>query len=238
MNLFEYTAKSAYLDSLKHIHEIESELRSLLSKVYTTNWRERYTKSVINLDELTRPFMIYTKCLKLFENKSTRNLPDFIYDTRLKGATYITEVLSKWSHQITYAQYLDIFQYMNNAPIVLPLNHIGDLTTEFKYLIETIQDNVNPYNIDFSNVIPNTFYNSIDEDRSSVIAKILQGISMRQLKYNDKKYTVLEDFIDTNYNFVIERNSKVYTEEYIKTTQAGLNAAIEFHELISKANNA
>lgn len=238
MNLFEYTTKSAYLDSLKHIHEIESELRSLLSNVYTTNWNKRYTKSVINLDELTRPFMLYTKCLKLFESRSTRTLPDFKYHTRQEGATHIVERLSNYNYQITYAQYLDIFQYMNNEPIMLPHNFLGDPKNELEYLIKIIEDNINPYKINFSKISSNAFYKSIDDGRSSVTAKILQGISMRQLKYNDKKYTVLEDFIDTNYNFLIERNSKVYTEEYIKTTQAGLNAAIEFHELMSKANNA
>lgn len=238
MNLFEYAAKSAYLDSLKYIHEIESELRSLVDKVHTNGWSNRYTSKVFNLDELTRPFMLYTKCLKLFEDKSTRTLPDFIYRAKSNGATYIIEVLSINNYQITYAQYLDIFQYMNNESIMLPHNFLGNTTNELEYLIRIIEDNVNPYKINFSKITANTFYNSIDDDRSSVIAKILQGISMRQLKYNDKKYTVLEDFIDTNYNFVIERNSKVCTEEYIKTTQAGLNAAIEFHELISKVNNA
>ena len=54
-----------------------------------------------------------------------------------------------------------------------------------------------------------------------------------------KKYTVLEDFINTNLNSItVNTNSKTNSDEYIKTTQAGLNAAIEFHEIISKVNNA
>lgn len=239
MNLFEYTAKSAYLDSLKYIHEIESELRSLLSKVYTSSYSKRYTtKSVINLDELTRPFMLYTKCLKLFESKSTRTLPEFIYDTRSHGATHIVERLSSYNYPITYAQYLDIFQYMNNESIILPYNHLGDLTTELNYLIRAIQDNVNPYKIDFNNVRANDFYRSTAKGNDT-IACILQAISMRQLEYNDKKYTVLEDFINTDYS-KINVNAKIEmgSNEYIKITQDGLNAAIEFHELMSKANNA
>ena len=242
MNLFEYTAKSAYLDSLKHIHEIESELRSLLSNVYTTNWNKRYTKSVINLDKLTRPFMLYTKCLKLFESRSTRTLPDFIYNTRREGATHIIERLSNHNYQITYAQYLDIFQYMNNESIILPRNFTNDFSVELRYLINVIEDNVNPYKIDFNNIRANDFYRSTAKGNDT-IACILQAISMRQLDYNDKKYTVLEDFINTKFdkiavNLSVNTNSKINSDEYIKITQDGLNAAIEFQELISKVNNA
>jgi hypothetical protein len=242
MNLFEYTAKSAYLDSLKHIHEIESELRSLLSNVRTTNYGERYTKSVINLDELTRPFMLYTKCLKLFKSRSTRTLPDFIYNTRREGATHIVERLSSYNYPITYAQYLDIFQYMNNESIILPHNFLEGSTNELNYLIRTIQDNVNPYKIDFINVRANSFYNSL-ANSNNIIACMLQAISMRQLDYNDKKYTVLEDFINVNFDKItvkltVNDNYKINSEEYVKTAQDGLNASIEFHEIISKVNNA
>ena len=237
MNLFEYTAKSAYLDSLKHIHEIESELRSLLSNVRTTNYGKRYTKSVINLDELTRPFMLYTKCLKLFESRSTRTLPDFIYNTRREGATHIVERLSSYNYQITYAQYLDIFQYMNNEPIILQLNYLGNVTSELSYLIRIIQDNANPYKIDFINVSANSFYNSL-ANSNNIIACMLQAISIRQLEYNDKKYTVLEDFINTNFDKIARRKYNINSDEYTKTTQDGLNAAIEFSEIISKGNNA
>ena len=242
MNLFEYTAKSAYLDSLKHIHEIESELRSLLSNVCTTNYSKRYTKSVFNLDELTRPFMLYTKCLKLFESRSTRTLPDFIYNTRREGATHIVERLSSYNYPITYAQYLDIFQYMNNESITLPHNFLGGSTHhELNYLIRTIQDNVNPYKINFINVRANSFYNSL-ADSNNIIACAFQAISMRQLDYNDKKYTVLEDFINTNLDKIAVKltfnNSPINSDEYVKIMQDGLNSAIEFHEIISKVNNA
>lgn len=237
MNLFEYTTKSAYLDSLKHIHEIESELRSLLNNVYTTNWSKSYTKSVINLDELTRPFMLYTKCFKLFESRSTRTLPDFIYNTRREGATHIVERLSNYNYQITYVQYLDIFQYMNNESIILPHNFLEGSTNELNYLIRTIQDNVNPYKINFTNVRANSFYNSL-ANSNNIIARMLQAISMRQLEYNDKKYTVLEDFINTNFDKITVNTYKINSDEYIKTTQDGLNAAIEFREIVSKGNNA
>lgn len=237
MNLFEYTAKSAYLDSLKYINEIESELRSLVEKVHTNGWSNRYTSRVFNLDELTRPFMLYTKCLKLFESRSTRTLPDFIYSAKSNGATYIIEVLSSHNYQITYAQYLDIFQYMNNESIILPYTYLGNTTSELNYLIRTIKDNVNPYKIDFINVRANSFYNSL-ANSNNIIARMLQAISMRQLEYNDKKYTVLEDFIDTNFDKITVNKYKINSDEYTKTTKDGLNAAIEFHEIISKVNNA
>ena len=241
MNLFEYTTKSAYLDSLKYINEIESELRSLLNNVYTAGWSKRYTKSVINLDELTRPFMLYTKCLKLFESKSSRTLPDFIYNTRREGATHIVEKLANLNYQITYNQYLDIFQYMNNKSITLPSNYADNFSVELKYLINIIEDNINPYKINFNNIRANSFYNSVAKS-NGIIANILQAISMRQLDYNDKKYTVLEDFINVNFDKITVKltasdNYKINSEEYIKITQDGLNASIEFHELMLKANN-
>ena len=241
MNLFEYTTKSAYLDSLKHINEIESELRSLLNNVYTTNWSKRYPKSVFNLDELTRPFILYTKCLKLFESKSTRILPDFIYSTRHAGATYIIEKLAELNYPITYDQYLDIFQYMNNEPIILPRNFNNDFSGELKFLINVIEDNVNPYKIDFNNINANSFFNSAAKG-NGVIANILKAISIRQLDYNDKKYTILEDFINTNLDKIgvkLTANSNhINSNEYVKIMQDGLNASIEFHEIISKVNNA
>ena len=241
MNLFEYTTKSAYLDSLKYVNEIESELRSLINNVYTTGWSKRYTKSTFNLDELTKPFMLYTKCLKLFESKSTRVLPDFIYTARHAGATYIVEKLTSCNYPLSYAQYLDIFQYMNNESITLHRNYANDFSSELKYLINVIEDNVNPYKIDFNNVAANNFYSSAAEG-NGVIANILQAISMRQLDYNDKKYTVLEDFINTNLDKVVVKltanNNYINSDEYVKITQDGLNASIEFHEIISKVNNA
>lgn len=241
MNLFEYTTKSAYLDSLKYVNEIEYELRLLLTKVHTTGWNKGYTKSVFNLDELTRPFMLYTKCLKLFETKSTRVIPDFIYNTRYAGATYIVEKLASYNYPITYDQYLDIFQYMNNVAIILPRNFAKDFSVELRYLIDVIEDNVNPYKIDFSNITANSFYSSAAKG-NGVIANILQAISTRQLDYNDKKYTILEDFINTNLDKIgvkLTANSN-YTnsDEYVKIMQDGLNASIEFHEIISKVNNA
>ena len=242
MNLFEYTTKSAYLDSLKYVNEIESELRSLLNNVHTTGWSKRYTKSEFKLDELVRPFMLYTKCLKLFESKSTRVLPDFIYTARHGGATYIVEKLADLNYPITYNQYLDIFQYMNNESITLPRNFNKDFSVELRYLINVIEDNVNPYKIDFNNVTANNFYSSTAKG-NGVIANILQAISIRQLDYNDKKYTVLEDFINTNLDKIavkltVNDNYKINSDEYVKITQDGLNAAIEFHEIISKVNNA
>lgn len=242
MNLFEYTTKSAYLDSLKYVNEIESELRSLLNNVYTINWNKRYTKSVFNLDELIRPFMLYTKCLKLFEDKSSRTLPDFIYNARHESATYIVEKLADSNYLITYDQYLDIFQYMNNESITLPRNFTKDLSVELRYLINVIEDNVNPYKINFNNIRANNFYISVARS-NDIIANILQAISTRQLDYNDKKYTVLEDFINVNLDKItakltVNDNYKINSEEYVKITQDGLNASIEFHELMSKANNA
>lgn len=241
MNLFEYTAKSAYLDSLKYINEIESELRLLLTKVHTTNYSKRYSKSVFNLDELTRPFMLFTKCLKLFESKSTRTLPDFIYTARHAGATYIVEKLASYNYSITYAQYLDIFQYMSKESIILPRNYDNNFSAELRYLINVIEDNVNPYKIDFINVTANNFYSSAAKG-NVVVANTLQAISMRQLNYNDKKYTVLEDFINTNFDKIAVKvtinSSHINSDEYIKIMQDGLNAAIEFQEIISKVNNA
>lgn len=242
MNLFEYTTKSAYLDSLKYVNEIESELRSLLNNVYTTHWNKRYAKSVFNLDELVRPFILYTKCLKLFEDKSSRTLPDFMYHTRHAGATYIVEKLADSNYLITYAQYLDIFQYMNKESITLPRNYTNDFSVELEYLINTIEDNVNPYKIDFNNIRADGFYSSTAKN-NYIIANILKAISIRQLDYNDKKYTVLEDFINVNFDNIASKltvndNCKINSEEYVKITQDGLNASIEFHELMSKANNA
>src|SRR5574344_896201 len=233
MNLFEYTTKSAYLDSLKYVNEIESELRSLINNVYTTGWSKRYTKSVFNLDELVRPFMLYTKCLKLFEDKSSRILPDFIYNARHESATYIVEKLTDSNYLITYDQYLDIFQYMNNESITLPRNYANDFSVELKYLINVIEDNINPYKIDFSNIRANSFYSSTAKG-NDIIANILQAISTRQLDYNYKKYTVLEDFINVNLDKItakltVNNNYKINSEEYVKITQDGLNAAIEFH---------
>ena len=229
------------MDSLKYVNEIEFELRSLLNKVYTTNWSKRYTKSVFNLDELTRPFILYTKCLKLFESKSTRILPDFIYSARHSGATYIIEKLAELNYSITYDQYLDIFQYMNNEPIILPRNFNNDFSGELKFLINVIEDNVNPYKIDFNNINANSFFNSAAKG-NGVIANILKAISMRQLDYNDKKYTILEDFINTNLDKIgvkLTANSNyINSNEYVKIMQDGLNASIEFHEIISKVNNA
>lgn len=241
MNLFEYTTKSAYLDSLKYINEIEYELRLLINNVYTTSWNKRYAKSEFNLDELVRPFMLFTKCLKLFESKSTRVLPDFIYTARHIGATYIVEKLASYNYPITYDQYLDIFQYMNRESIALPRNFTNDLSGGLKYLINVIEDNVNPYKIDFNNVTANSFYSSAAKG-NGVIANILQAISIRQLDYNDKKYTILEDFINTNLDKIgvgLAVNSNyINSNEYVKIMQDGLNASIEFHEIISKVNNA
>ena len=128
MDLFSYTTKSAQIASLKLVKDIEEELRILSGKVYTST---HYTSNK-TIDEVVRPFQLFTQCFKLFESKSYRKLPDFLYIARTNSATVVVDYLVKnLQTPITYDQYIDIFKDLN-IELILPHSFV-----EFKLGLES-----------------------------------------------------------------------------------------------------
>lgn len=196
MNLFEFTTKLAYIDSLTKVKDLEEELRKLVSNVIKDSYLmlNAYKRSN-DLLYIIRPFIAYTKCFKRFEEHSKKQLPDYLYSLRKNVATNIIEFLVSNNLTITYQDYLDIFKYLR-IDLILPHNYSKSNFPQLIYMTELIQDNVNPYAIDYNKLRANDMYQSLCYD----CKELANALEIRQTTYNDKKYTILEDFINLQYN--------------------------------------
>ena len=230
MDLFSYTTKSAQIANLKLVKDIEEELRKLLVNVYT----QTYQTSNKSIDQVVRPFQLFTQCFKLFEDKSARKLPDFLYTDRLKAATTVVDYLVKYIETpITYDEYLTIFKDLNTE-LILPHSHVEfelGLESGMKvliYLAKIIKDNPNPYKFDYSRTQPSELY-SVIMHRDNNYRSLLQALAIRQNILNDIKYTVLEDYIQF-YKDILQTNpNPTATLE----AQQLLNASIELDKLVA-----
>lgn len=237
MDLFTFTTKTAYINSLKTIKDLEAELRNLYDKVsisfsYYTNGK-LITPSV-DIEEFTRPFLLYTQCFKRFEEKSKQQLPEFLYTRRFSGATAILNYIVIKNLPVSYEQYIDIFKYMGTNDIVLPttdrmanLELRSGMIAVIK-LSEIIGNNPNPYNLNYSKVIASNLYTEACYGNAAK-AMLLQAIAIRQVLLNDKTYTVLEDFIK-RHSSIVTLNQKEATL-VVNMGKILTSAAIEYQGL-------
>jgi len=234
MDLFTFTTKTAYINSLSTIKELENELRNLHKTVNTSSYYlgNKKIDNSVNIEELARPFMLYTQCLKRFEEKSKQKLPGYLYDIRSIGATVILDVIVNKDLQVTYEQYIDIFKYMGTKDIVFPPasnNSKLDLKSGLGVVIKLAQivgSNPNPYTLNYGRVTPSFLFSNLCYD-NSVRASILQAIAIRQTMLNDKPYTVLEDFLKTTLQSTTE-TFDYNTEEIVNMSKILTSATVEY----------
>ena len=234
MDFFSYTTKSAAISQLKLIKDIEAELRALEQTVtqysHGTDTKGR--------DTIIRPFMLFTQCFKLFESKSSRILPDFLYDARKKAATNIIYYLVKYDDTpITYQEYLDIFKHLN-VELILPSStvkyELGILSgmEVIVYLSKVIKDQPNPYKLTYTNVRAGELYSALMHISNNQ-RNLLQALALRQNLFNDINYTVLEDFIEI---FKARTTTKYNPIATLEAEQL-LNASREFDLLVQPNAN-
>ena len=227
MNLFSYTTKSAQIESLKLVKDIEEELRKLSGKVYPSIY---YTIGE-PIDEVVKPFQLLTQCFKLFESKSSRKLPDFLYIARTNSATVVVDYLVTHT-QITYDQYIDIFKDLNTE-LVLPSSTVDSklgLESGMQvliYLARVIQDNPNPYKLKYDNYASQLYTILMHGNRNYKL--LLQALAIRQNILNDKPYTILEDYIQ----FYTDRLQTNPNPTATLEAQQLLNASIELDKLVA-----
>lgn len=204
MDLFTFTTKTAYINSLNTVKELENELRNLRNTVNTSSYYlgNKKIDNSVNIEEFARPFMLYTQCLKRFEEKSKQRLPEYLYDIRSTRATVILDVIVSKDLQLTYEQYIDIFKHMGTKDIIFPPasnNSKLDLKSGLGAVIKLAQivgSNPNPYTLNYSKVTPSFLFSTLCYE-NMVRASILQAIAIRQTILNDKPYTILENFLKT-----------------------------------------
>ena len=233
MDLFTFTTKTAYINSLKTVKALENKLRDLYSNVNTSSHyiNGKEIESSTDIEEFARPFLLYTQCFRRFEEKSKQQLPEFLYTRRLSGATTILDVIVTNNLPVSYEQYIDIFKHMGKTDIVLPVAYrMSDLELKSGMevvikLSEIIGDNPNPYNLNYSRVMASSLYAEACYGHATK-AMILQSIAIRQVLLNDKTYTVLEDFITRQSSLVtldLEEAKRIVNMGKILTS-----AAIEY----------
>ena len=230
MDLFSYTTKSAQIANLKLVKDIEEELRLLAINIY----KETYYTSNKTIDEVVRPFQLFTQCFKLFESKSSRELPGFLYYTRNKSATTVVNYLVEHIETpITYDEYITIFKDLNTE-LVLPHSHVEyrqGLESGMKvliYLAKVVRNNPNPYKFDYSRTQSSELY-SVIMHRDNNYSSLLQALAIRQNILNNIKYTVLEDYIQFYKDRLQANPNPTATLE----AQQLLNASIELDKLVA-----
>lgn len=236
MDLFTFTTKTAYINSLKTVKDLENELRDLYNKVHTSSHYidRKEIESTVDIEEFARPFLLYTQCFKRFEEKSKQQLPEFLYSRRFSGATTILDVIVIKNLSVSYEQYIDIFKYMGKTDIVLPTAYrisYLDLKSGMEVVIklsEIVGDNPNPYNLNYSRVMPSSLYIEACYGHATK-AMILQTIAIRQVLLKDKTYTVLEDFLSRQSGLVTLDSDEA--ERIVNMGKVLTSAAIEYQGL-------
>lgn len=236
MDLFTFTTKTAYINSLKTVKALENELRDLHSNVHTSSYyiNKKEIEYSIDIEEFAKPFLLYTQCFKRFEEKSKQQLPEFLYTRRFSGATAILDLIVTKNLPVSYKQYIDIFKHMGTNDIILPVAYrMADLELRSGMevvikLSEIIGDNPNPYNLNYSRVMASSLYAEACYGHATK-AMILQAIAIRQVLLKDKTYTVLEDFLVRQSSLVtldLEEAERIVNMGKILTS-----AAIEYQGL-------
>ena len=236
MDLFTFTTKTAYINSLKTVKDLENELRDLYNKVHTSSHYidRKEIESTVDIEEFARPFLLYTQCFKRFEEKSKQQLPEFLYSRRLSGATTILDVIVIKNLSVSYEQYIDIFKHMGTNDIILPVAYrMADLELRSGMevvikLSEIIGDNPNPYNLNYSRVMASSLYAEACYGHATK-AMILQAIAIRQVLLKDKTYTVLEDFLVRQSGLVTLDSDEA--ERIVNMGKILTSAAIEYQGL-------
>lgn len=236
MDLFTFTTKTAYINSINTVKALENELRNLYYNVNTSSHyiNGKEIESTLDIEEFARPFLLYTQCFKRFEEKSKQQLPEFLYSRRLSGATTILNIIVCRNLSVSYEQYIDMFKYMGKTDIILPVAYrISDLELRSGMevvikLSEIVGDNTNPYNLNYSRVMASSLYAEACYGHATK-AMILQAIAIRQVLLKDKTYTVLEDFLVRQSSLVtldLEEAERIVNMGKILTS-----AAIEYQGL-------
>lgn len=230
MDFFTYTTRSAKIDSISLIKDLEQEIRDLCNRViHHTHQVSRKSK-----DEVLHPFILFTKALAKFEFKSTRRLPDFVYNARKEGAYNVVYFLTTTDTKLEYDEYLTLFSHMNNTSIVLPsVNNNNSLGLQsgmlsLIYLANIIKSNPNPYTFLYTRIASSELYRVILNYNTNKSA-LLHGIALRQNLFNDDTYTVIEDYI-YYYKNAISTWDNLDEELNTKASQI-LNATIEYSEM-------
>lgn len=230
MDLFQYTTKSAYIAQLKLVKDIEEELRKLHPLVDT------YDFGSTNLSpyKVINPFKLYTQCFELFESKSTRTLPDFLYCTRRNSATATLRYLVNTDYQLTYDEYVDIFKHLKVNLILPSSNQSSGLGLEagmksLIYLTAVVKDKPNPYKLGYSKITAGSLYQTT-MNHSINSQQLLHALALRQNMFNDMQYTVLEDYINY-YTARVSQSNRVAPNATLEAQQL-LNACIEFDKIV------
>lgn len=230
MDFFTYTTRSAKIDSISLIKDLEQEIRDLYYKVI----QDIYQVSEKSKDEVLHPFILFTKALAKFEFKSSRRLPDFVYNARKEGAHTVVYFLTTTNTKLEYDEYLTLFSYMNNTPIILPsVNNNNSLGLQsgvlsLIYLANIIKNNPNPYTFLYTRITSSELYRVILNYNINKSA-LLHGIALRQNLFNDDAYTVIEDYIYYYKNAISTWNN--LDEELNTKASQILNATIEYSEM-------
>jgi len=193
MDLFQYHATIANFESLKYVHELEAEIRKLNT---TLNANYYYNLSSSILKDYTSyklKYKAYTKALNLFETKSKKQLPEFIYrhKTNVHNAL-MDQISSEADNRIiyTYDELIDLLEFDDE----MILSH-----TSFEVipvLHSIIQDKPIHFRIRFKNFNLNKFSsNSLDNCQSGV-KQLIRMTRHKQVLSPNKPSTVIDAAID------------------------------------------
>lgn len=110
MNLFQYKAKIAGIDSLKYVKDLEAEVRLLQEPLSIFNTWDDPRK--VMCEATVFKYKAYTYALNAFAAKSSKTLPDFMYDTHTKTQSWLVDQLLKpYQPTCSYTDFIDIFEF-------------------------------------------------------------------------------------------------------------------------------
>lgn len=183
MNLFDFQLKEKQLLDLPYLKDIEAEIRIMQENSY---------RSGTCLFE----YRLFALAMKLFRDKSKRQLPDMMYNAYHNAERNITSSLFKLSdhtlyNSITYDEYIEIFKYTDK------IRFTHNQGQSVKALANLVLNNPQPYELGL-NYHPEAFY-KFTADENSTLRRVLY-IEEFKKQLNTTDNTVVEDELTYLYN--------------------------------------
>lgn len=177
MNQFKYVAYLKKIESTKLVKDLEIIVRELCYKIDKRSFKE----------DIILNYKLYTFALNKFKEKSSKVLPDFIYNNKAYAHRLILDKFFKEDSLPAYELLINTFEF--DELISLPINH-----DYLPKIDKVIGDSPMPFRIDWTKTKLTSFDSSSTEFDQRT-QKYLVGLRYKQVNFPNSNRPVIESYL-------------------------------------------
>ncbi len=187
MDQFKYQATLQHLSELTKVKDIEAELRKLISvdPKYVP-----YSSFINNFEHYKLTYKLARFALNKFESRSSRVLPDFIYEHLITRQGTFNDLIMSRQLSISYKQFIDIFEF--NSTVTLNRTDINNVVE----LHNIILDLPIHFTFDFKNLFIHKFTEYSVNNSNPNFKYLINAVRLKQTISPDTPSTVLGSLIN------------------------------------------